>query len=116
MTAINLSFSQFSYPKTHETPVKCAWGSCGLFAFSQNKVITVYYDDIRGLTPIIMFSPFDEEISALEWHNVTYSAGVGLPILVIGTVRGQVAIFDCRARSIVSSVVFDNNSIGSLKW
>jgi hypothetical protein len=65
MASIRPSFSHWPYPNKGPLVQHCCWGSCGLFAHSMNRILTIYSEDSDCLVPLVFLPPFESNITAI---------------------------------------------------
>lgn len=107
-----------------------SWGRCGLFACTFNSCLSIFSNDENGvLTPIFMFSPFEQfiigrlnkqnlrniSISAIAWANGNLQPTISKPILAVASEKGHLAIYDFSSKKIIGNLHL-NEPITSLLW
>lgn len=95
----NFSFKSWPFPTGNEDHhiLKCS--HYGLIAYSQNNNVMVYFEEFGHFTPLYMWTPFQHQITALEWYDASCTMSTAVPVLVVASESGRLEIFDCRSRS-----------------
>lgn len=116
MSNIYLSFRDWPYQYIINQQVKCAWSEFDFFAYAIGNTIAILTNDNGKYSPIFMWSPFESEISCIEWMNGSLSTSINRPILAIASQNSRLIFLNVATASFVTSLTFKNEQILSLKF
>lgn len=86
----------FPSPKKNTHLLKCS--KFGLIAHAINNEVAIYAEEFGHYTPLLMWSPFQHQIAAMEWYDASKTTNTTVPVLVLSSVSGRLEVFDCRSR------------------
>lgn len=86
----------FPSPKNNRHLLKCS--KYGLIAHAMNNNVSIYFEEFGHFTPLTMWSPFQHQITAIEWYDASKTMNTAVPVLVISSISGRIEVYDCRSR------------------
>jgi hypothetical protein len=116
MTSFLPSFTHWPYPPKKQPVQRCSWSPCGLFAHATNSVVVVYGEDQGNLSPLIIFPPFDQNISAISWYDASALVSQTVPLLLVATLSGGLYACDIRMRQVIPVLLRKAEYFTALQW
>lgn len=86
----------FPSPKKNTHLLKCS--KYGLVAHAMNNNVSIYVEEFGHFTPLLMWSPFQHQITALEWYDASKTMNTTVPVFVLSSLSGRLEVYDCRSR------------------
>lgn len=80
----------FPSPKKNTHLLKCS--KYGLVAHAMNNNVSIYVEEFGHFTPLLMWSPFQHQITALEWYDASKTMNTTVPVFVLSSLSGRLEI------------------------
>lgn len=98
---MSFSFKAWPYPspKKNSHILKCS--QYGFIAHAMNNNVSIYFEEFGNFTPLFMFSPFQHQVTAMEWYDASKTNSTAVPVLVLSSISGRLEVFDCRSRNTI---------------
>lgn len=95
---MSFSFKTWPFPSSSRTSHILICSQYGLIAHASNNNLAIYVEEYGHSTPLVMWSPFEHNITALAWYDASRTIYNTVPVLVLASESGKFEVFDCRSR------------------
>lgn len=116
MSVINLSFHDWLYPTKRKRVDAAACNGAGMFAYAVGKTLAIYEEYERTHFPIICWSPFSCDITAIAWSDGSAVPVVMEMYLAVASKHGVTSVFDIKEKTAIAHFDHRGQRVNVIKW